>query len=77
MKSRIFEHYFTTLLGLGLVGGTLVLVYKKMATLTEAGIFLTIAGGLIISKDPFSKKDNTTNPPTDQNNTPNDTNGNK
>jgi len=48
-----------------------------MATLTEAGIFLTIAGGLIISKDPFSKKDNTTNPPTDQNNTPNDTNGNK
>ena len=63
MKSRIFDHYITTSLGVLLIVATLLLVYKNKATLSEAGVFLTISGGLIFSKDTlFRKTDDTTNP---------------
>lgn len=65
MKSRIFDHYITTILGVLLIIATLVLVFKNKATLPEAGMFLTIAGGLVFSKDTLFRKTEDTNNPND------------
>jgi general stress protein CsbA len=75
MKSRIFDHYITTILGVLLIIATLVLVFKNKATLPEAGVFLTISGGLVFSKDTLFRKTDDTNYPNNNNNNNNETDG--
>lgn len=51
MKNRIINHYVTTIIGLVILAGTMILVWFGKTTLVEAGGLITLASALILSKD--------------------------
>lgn len=51
MKNRIINHYVTTIIGLVIIAGTMLLVWFGKTTFVEAGGLVTLASTLILSKD--------------------------
>ena len=51
MKDRIIKSWETTLIGALLIIGAITLVFLDKATLTEAGTFIVIGGGLFFAKN--------------------------
>lgn len=56
MYDRIFKNTKTTIAGILLLLGALILVGFNKATLTEAGVFIVAGVGSIFAKDKNEKK---------------------
>ena len=52
--NRVFKNWKTSLVGLIILIGSLVVVGLGKATLLEAGGFIVAAGGFFLAKDPKS-----------------------
>jgi hypothetical protein len=58
MKERIFKNWKTTLTGIVMLAGGLIMVGLGKASLTEYGLFAPVCFALIFVKDPSFKQTN-------------------
>lgn len=56
MIDRIFKNWKTSIVGVILIIVPLVMVFAKVATLTEVGAFIVLGLGAFFSKDPQKKQ---------------------